>query len=84
MVNGLVAAKFRPRDLGFEPGNPRVAIGNGQRVEVLPCKERHRIASARGRCDVVGIHVPKVRAAFAPSQQAGAAPIRRGAARRAR
>ncbi len=56
MENGFVAAQLCPRDLGLECGDPRIAFGNRQRIEILPSKERNRIAGARGRCDVVSIH----------------------------
>jgi len=56
MENGFVAAQLCPLDLGLECGDPRLAFGNRQRVEILPSKERNRIAGARGRCDVVSIH----------------------------
>lgn len=56
MVNGVVTLRFGSQNLGFECGDPRIELGDRERVEILARKERHRVARAWRRRDLVGVH----------------------------
>lgn len=70
MVNGAFTFCFRPHDFGFERGDPCVELGNRQRIEILLCQKRDRIAGTRRK--VIEIHSCNVdRATPAVNKRAG-------------
>lgn len=60
VLNGFFTAAAGARYFNLERRNPRIAFGNRQGVKVLLRQLRHKIAGARGQCDVVGIHDDKL------------------------
>ena len=59
MVNGAFEFSARAGNLGFEPGDATLQLGDGKRIEILAAERGDGIVASLGQ-EFVGVHISKV------------------------